>query len=48
MQCDLALPALGQKDAALDAWRRGLKVAGDDRHEQQRKAEVEKKIEKHK
>ena len=40
--------ALGQKEAALDAWRKGLEVAGADRTEQERKAEVEKKIEKHK
>jgi tetratricopeptide (TPR) repeat protein len=40
--------ALGQKQLALDAWRRGLEVAGDDRAEKQRKAEVEKKIEKNK
>jgi tetratricopeptide (TPR) repeat protein len=39
--------ALGQHEAALDAWRQGLKVAGDDRREQQRKAEVEKKIAKY-
>ena len=39
---------LGEREAALDAWRRGLAVAGDDRHEQERKAEVEKKIQKHK
>jgi tetratricopeptide (TPR) repeat protein len=39
--------ALGQFEAALDAWRQGLKVAGDDRREQQRKAEVEKKIAKY-
>ena len=35
---------LGQREAALDAWRRGLEVAGDDRREKERKAEVEKKI----
>ena len=35
---------LGQREEALDAWRRGLKVAGDDRREKERKAEVEKKI----
>jgi len=40
--------ALGQKQAAVDAWRKGLEVAGDDRTEKERKAEVEKKIEKHK
>jgi hypothetical protein len=39
--------ALGQRDEALDAWRRGLEVAGDDRLEKERKAEVEKKIQKH-
>jgi tetratricopeptide (TPR) repeat protein len=40
--------ALGQREAALDAWRRGLDVAGTDRLDQERKAEVEKKIQKHK
>jgi tetratricopeptide (TPR) repeat protein len=40
--------ALGQREAALEAWRRGLEVAGADRQEQERKAEVEKKIQKHK
>jgi pentatricopeptide repeat protein len=40
--------ALGMRDAALDAWRRGLEVAGDDRREQERKQIVEKKIEKNK
>jgi tetratricopeptide (TPR) repeat protein len=40
--------ALGQRDQALDAWRRGLEVAGDDRREQQRKLEVEKKIQNNK
>jgi tetratricopeptide (TPR) repeat protein len=39
--------ALGQNQAALDAWRQGLKVAGDERREQQRKADVEKKIAKY-
>lgn len=40
--------ALGQREAALDAWRRGLEVAGTDRLDQERKVEVEKKIQKHK
>jgi len=40
--------ALGQREAAVDAWRRGVDAAGADRLEQERKAEVEKKIEKHK
>jgi tetratricopeptide (TPR) repeat protein len=39
--------ALGQREAALEAWRHGLAVVGDDRREQQRKAEVEKKIAQH-
>ena len=40
--------ALGMRDAALQAWRSGLEVAGDGRAEQDRKRLVEKKIEKHK
>jgi tetratricopeptide (TPR) repeat protein len=40
--------ALGQREAALDAWRRGLEVAGEDRREQERKSLVQKKIDKHK
>jgi pentatricopeptide repeat protein len=40
--------ALGMRDAALQAWRSGLEVVGDDRREQERKRSVEKKIEKHK
>jgi tetratricopeptide (TPR) repeat protein len=39
--------ALNQPQMAVEAWQKGLKVAGDDRREQQRKAEVEKKIAKH-
>ena len=37
---------LGQRDAAVEAWKRGLAVAGDDRLEKERKALVEKKIQK--
>jgi len=40
--------ALGQRDQALEAWRQGLKVAGDDRRERERKTVVEMKIEKNK
>ncbi len=36
--------ALGQKAEAVAAWKQGLKVAGDTKREQKRKAEVEKKI----
>lgn len=36
--------ALGEKDAAVDAWKKGIAVAGKSHREQQRKAEVEKKL----
>jgi tetratricopeptide (TPR) repeat protein len=39
---------LGEREKALDAWRRGLEVVGDGRREAERKAVVEKKIEKNK
>jgi tetratricopeptide (TPR) repeat protein len=39
---------LGEREKALDAWRRGLEVVGDGRREAERKALVEKKIEKNK
>jgi tetratricopeptide (TPR) repeat protein len=39
--------ALGQREAALEAWRQGLKVAGDERREQLRKDIVQKKIDQH-
>ena len=42
------LMALGEREAALDAWSRGLEVAGDDRREQGIKARVQKKLDKHK
>lgn len=38
---------LGEREAALKVWQRGLELAGESRREQERKAEVEKKIEKH-
>jgi tetratricopeptide (TPR) repeat protein len=40
-----ACMALGERQAAIQAWRRGLEVAGSSRREQQRRAEVERKIE---
>ncbi len=40
--------ALGERAAARKAWQRGLAVASDSRRDQQRKAEVEKKLEKFK
>jgi tetratricopeptide (TPR) repeat protein len=40
--------ALGMREAALDAWRNGLAVVGDDHREQDRKIIVQKKIDKHK
>jgi len=43
-----AYMALGDRDKALEAWRKGLEVAGEDRREAQRRASVEAKIEKHK
>jgi tetratricopeptide (TPR) repeat protein len=36
--------ALGEKAEALAAWKKGVEVAGKSKREQQRKAEVEKKI----
>jgi tetratricopeptide (TPR) repeat protein len=38
------LDALGEREAAREAWRKGVEVAGDSRREQQRKVEVQKKI----
>jgi tetratricopeptide (TPR) repeat protein len=40
------LNALGERQAAVEAWRKGVEVAGDTPREKQRKAEVEKKLEK--
>ncbi|MCI0458717.1 MAG: tetratricopeptide repeat protein [Gemmataceae bacterium] len=39
--------ALGERAEALAAWRRGLEVAGEGARERQRRAEVEKKLQKH-
>src|SRR5262249_57319021 len=36
--------ALGEREAAQAAWKRGLEVVGTSRREQQRRAEVEKKL----
>jgi len=36
--------ALGERDAAIAAWRRGLEVAGEGQREKQRRTEVEKKL----
>ncbi len=38
---------LGEKSAALAAWRKGLEVVGEGRRELERKTSVEKKIEMH-
>jgi tetratricopeptide (TPR) repeat protein len=38
--------ALGERDAAIAAWQKGLEVATDSRRDQERKASVEKKLEK--
>jgi tetratricopeptide (TPR) repeat protein len=40
--------ALGEKAEAVTAWRKGLEVVGEGRRELERKASVEKKIEKNK
>jgi pentatricopeptide repeat protein len=40
--------ALGMREAALEAWRQGLAVAGEDRREQERKRIVERKLDKNK
>jgi tetratricopeptide (TPR) repeat protein len=42
------LMALGERGAALEAWRKGIETAGDARRDQQRKAIVEKKLQKNK
>jgi tetratricopeptide (TPR) repeat protein len=36
--------ALGEKDQAVAAWKKGLKLAGNSKRDQQRKAAVEKKL----
>jgi tetratricopeptide (TPR) repeat protein len=36
--------ALGEKDKAIAAWKKGVEVAGESKREQERKAAVEKKI----
>jgi tetratricopeptide (TPR) repeat protein len=41
------LEALGERQAALEAYRKALEVAGDTRREQQRKVEVERKLSKY-
>jgi tetratricopeptide (TPR) repeat protein len=38
------LLALGQKAEAVEAWKKGVEVAGDSKREQKRKEEVQKKI----
>jgi tetratricopeptide (TPR) repeat protein len=40
--------ALGERDAALTAWREGLKHVTDSRRDQERRATVERKLEMHK
>jgi len=39
-----ACMALGEKKEAVEAWKKAVEVAGDTKREQQRKAEIEKKI----
>jgi tetratricopeptide (TPR) repeat protein len=41
------LLALGERDGAITAWRRGVEVAGESTRERRRKAEVEKKLAQH-
>ena len=41
------LMALGEREAALAAWRRGLEVAGETPRERERRAEVERKLQKY-
>lgn len=36
--------ALGEKEEAIAAWKKAVEVAGDSKREQQRKAEIEKKL----
>jgi tetratricopeptide (TPR) repeat protein len=36
--------ALGQKDEAVAAWKKGVEIAGESKRDQARKAEVEKKL----
>jgi len=36
--------ALGDKAKAIEAWKKGLEVAGSSKREQQRKQDVEKKL----
>lgn len=43
-----AYMALGDREKALEAWRKGLEVVGEGRRETERKAAVEAKVEKHK
>ena len=39
--------ALGERDAAIAAWRRGLELAGESSRERRIKTAVERKLEKH-
>src|SRR5205823_2953410 len=36
--------ALGEKDEAVKAWKKGIEVAGETKREQEKKAQVEKKL----
>ena len=42
-----SVPLGDAREAAIQAWRRGLEFAGEGAREQQRKTEVEKKLAKH-
>ena len=39
--------ALGERDAAIRAWEKGLELVGESRRDQERKAVVERKLEKY-
>ncbi len=41
------LMALGDREGAIAAWRRGVEVAGENTRERQRRTEVERKLAKH-
>jgi hypothetical protein len=40
--------ALGERQAAIAAWKKGLEKVGDSRRDQERKAVVEKKLQMNK
>jgi hypothetical protein len=40
--------ALGERDAAIAAWKKGIEVVGEGRRDQERKVIVEKKLQMNK